>query len=242
MSHQLHIFRIGSDNAGCLIRCDATGRIAAIDAGEAAPVLAEAKRIGWTITDILITHEHPDHIAGVAEVKAATGAQVTGPAAAGAAPLDRVVREGEEVLIGALPFAVWETPGHAPGHLAYVSREAKLALVGDVLFVMGCGRVFGGPPETAQLWAALSRLSTLPNDTRVVTGHDYTLSNARFAAHTEPANAAIAARLKEAEQAKAEGRLLADTTIGEELATNPFLRAGSSEEFAARRAAKNTFR
>ncbi len=115
MSHQLHIFRIGADNAGCLLRCDATGRVATIDAGEAEPVLAEARRLGWTITDVLITHEHGDHIAGVAGVKAATGAQVSGPAAAGAAPLDRIMREGDVARIGEIAFEVWETPGHAPG-------------------------------------------------------------------------------------------------------------------------------
>jgi hydroxyacylglutathione hydrolase len=242
LHHDLHIFRIGSDNAGCLIRCETTGKVACIDAGEAEPVLAEAKHIGWAITDILITHEHGDHIAGAAQVKAATGAHVTGPAAAGAAPLDRIVREGDEVRIGALPFTVWETPGHAQGHLTYVSHEAKCAFVGDVLFVMGCGRVFGGQAETAQLWEALTRLAALPPDTRIVSGHDYTLGNARFAAHSEPGNAAIAARLKQAETAKAEARFWADTSIGEELATNPFLRAGSLDEFAARRAAKNSFR
>jgi hydroxyacylglutathione hydrolase len=242
MSHQLHIFRIGADNAGCLLRCAATGRVATIDAGDAEPVLAEAARIGWAITDVLITHEHGDHIAGVAALKAATGAQVSGPAAAGAAPLDRVLREGDEIRLGDIVFEIWETPGHAPGHLAYVSRGAGLAFVGDVLFVMGCGRVFGGEAETAQLWQALTRIAALPPETRLVTGHDYTLANARFAAHVEPGNTAITARLKEAESAKAGGRLWADTTLAEELATNPFLRAGSLAEFAARRAAKNSFR
>jgi hydroxyacylglutathione hydrolase len=241
LPHTLHIFRIGYDNAGCLLRCETTGKVATIDAGEAAPVLDEARRIGWTITDILITHEHGDHIAGVAEVKAATGATVTGPAAAGAAPLDRIVGEGDRVMIGALPFEVWATPGHAAGHVTHVSREAGLAFVGDVLFVMGCGRVFGGEAETAQLWQALTRVAALAPETRIVTGHDYTLSNARFAAHVEPGNAAVAARLRQAEKMKAEGKLWADTTLGEELATNPFLRAGSLAEFAARRAAKNSF-
>ncbi len=107
---------------------------------------------------------------------------------------------------------------------------------------MGCGRVFGGKAETAQLWKALTRLASLPPDTRIVTGHDYTLANARFAAHVEPETAAIAVRLREAEDARASGRLWADTTLGEELATNPFLRAASLAEFAARRMAKNSFR
>lgn len=254
MTLDLHVFRTLSDNAGALIHDPATGACAAVDVPDAGEVLAAAKAKGWTIGDVFITHAHHDHTQGVAEVKRATGARVCGPAdAAGAAPLDRIIGEGDRVSLGGDEFEIWHTPGHSDGHLSFVGRQAKLALVGDVVFVMGCGRV--QPGQMAAMWTSLSRIMALPGDVRLVTGHDYTLANARFAAAMEPANAALQARLAEAETAKAEGRFWALTTVGEEQATNPFFRAGESalaaavgrvgapagEVFAALREAKNRF-
>ena len=251
----LHVFRVGSDNAGTLLRDPATGAVAAIDAGDAVAIMAELARKNWRLTDILITHEHGDHIAGVAALKAATGASVTGPkAAAAGAPIDRIIHESDRIALGQIIFDVWETPGHSPGHVCYVSREDHLACVGDVLFVMGCGRIMPGG-TAAQLWQSIQRFAALPDSMRLVTGHDYTLSNARFAAHVDPANAILGARLAEAEVAKAGGRFWAVTTLGEERATNPFIRAqepalaaamgrgGASGEtvFTALRDAKDTF-
>ncbi len=251
----IHIFRIGSDNAGALIRDSASGRVACVDAGEAQPIMAELREKGWTLTDILITHEHGDHIAGVAELKAATGAKVHGPAAAAASvPVDHVVSEGDVIELGSIHFDVWSTPGHSAGHLCLIARAADIALVGDVLFVMGCGRILGSG-TAGELWHAISRFAGLPDSMRLITGHDYTLANARFAAAIDPANAAVAARLKAAESAKATGTFWATTTLGEERATNPFIRAaepalaasvglvGAAPEkvFAALREAKNRF-
>ncbi len=254
---ETHIVRIGADNTGALLRDPASGRVAVVDAGEAGPVLAMAKAKGWTINEIWITHEHGDHIAGVAEVKATTGARVIGPRAAAeaGAPVDQIIAESDVVKLGEASFQVWETPGHSAGHVCFVSANAKLALVGDVLFPMGCGRVFLGAPGMPMLWRALSRLKALPDDVSVITGHDYTLSNARFAAAMDPANAAVIAALAEAETAKAQGRFWSVTTIGAEKATNPFLRADqpalaaavgmvgrdAGEVFAALREAKNKF-
>ncbi|MDP3408732.1 hydroxyacylglutathione hydrolase [Bosea sp. (in: a-proteobacteria)] len=254
MPLDLHVFRTLSDNAGALIRDPATGACAAVDAPDAGQVLAEAKAKGWAITDIFVTHAHADHTQGVAALKRATGATVCGPAdAAASAPLDRVVGEGDIVRLGGDDFEIWHTPGHAPGHLSFVSRSAKLAFVGDVVFVMGCGRV--QPGQMAAMWTSLSRLMALPGDTRLLGGHDYTLSNARFAAAMEPANAVLAAKLAEAEAAKAEGHFWALTSVAEEAATNPFFRAGEAalaaavglagaapgDVFAALREAKNRF-
>jgi hydroxyacylglutathione hydrolase len=253
---EIHIFRSLSDNCGALIRDPATGRVATVDVGNAGDVAAAARARGWTITDILITHEHGDHIEGVAALKAETGARVSGPRAAldGGAPVDRVVGEGHEVAVGGLAFDVWETPGHSPGHLTYVSKAAKLALVGDVVFVMGCGRIIDGTPE--QLWEGVSRIAALPGDTTLITGHDYTLSNARFALAMDPANAALVSQAAEAERRKAAGEFWAVTTVAEERETNPFFRADMPalaaavgkvgappvQVFAALRTAKNTFK
>ncbi|AOO79373.1 hydroxyacylglutathione hydrolase [Bosea vaviloviae] len=254
MSLDLHIFRTLSDNAGALIFDPVTKACAAVDVPDAAPVLAAAKAKGWTISDIFVTHAHHDHTQGVAELKEATGAFVCGPAdAADSAPLDRILGEGDRVELGNDSFEIWHTPGHSNGHLTFASIGAKLALVGDVVFVMGCGRV--QPGQMGAMWTSLDRIMALPDDVRLITGHDYTLSNARFAIAMDPANAALKARYAEAEAAKAEGRFWALTTIGEEKATNPFFRAGEAalaaavgkaggapgEVFAALREAKNAF-
>lgn len=254
MTIEIHVFRSLSDNAGALIRDVESGACAAVDAPDAGEVIEAARARGWTITDIFVTHAHHDHTQGVAALKQATGARVVGPADAQAsAPLDRVVAEGDSVPLGQHRFEIWHTPGHSDGHLSFVSRDGQVALVGDVVFVMGCGRV--QPGQMAAMWTSLSRLMALPDDTRLITGHDYTLSNARFAAAMEPANTTLQARLAEAEAARAEGRFWALTTIAEEKATNPFFRAAepalaaavgmSGAEpgavFAALREAKNRF-
>ena len=254
MSLEVHVFKTLSDNAGALIFDPVSRACVSIDVPDADQVLAAAKAEGWQITDIFITHAHADHTQGVAALKQATGAKVCGPAnAAEVAPVDRIVGEGDKVAIGANEFEVWLTPGHQDGHLTYASTSAKLAFVGDVVFVMGCGRV--QPGQLGTMWTSLSRVMALPDDVRLITGHDYTLSNARFAIAMDPNNAALQARVAEAEAAKAAGRFWALTTVGEERATNPFFRAGETalassvglvgasagDVFAALREAKNKF-
>jgi hydroxyacylglutathione hydrolase len=254
MPLDLHVFRTLNDNAGALLHDPASGACAAIDVPDASETLAAAKAKGWTISDIFITHAHHDHTQGVAEVKQATGATVVGPAdARTSAPLDRILGEGDTVSFGGESFEIWHTPGHSDGHLSFVGRGAKLALVGDVVFVMGCGRVQPGQME--RMWTSLSRLMALPGDTRLLGGHDYTLANARFACSVDSANETLKARFTEAETAKAEGRFWALTTVVEEKATNPFFRAAEpalakavglagaapGAVFAALREAKNRF-
>lgn len=254
MPLDLHVFRTLSDNAGALLHDPATGACAAVDVPDADEVLAAAGARGWTIGQVLVTHEHADHVQGIAALKQATGARVFAPDAARAgAPVDVVLREGDRVAVGGYEFETWATPGHAEGHVSFVGRDAELALVGDVVFVMGCGRVM--PDRMDTMWTSLSRIMSLPDSTTLITGHDYTLSNARFAAAMDPSNAAVAARLTEAKAAKADDRFWAVTTVGEEKATNPFFRAGeqalaatlgivgkpAGEVFAALREAKNRF-
>ncbi|MEN5081981.1 hydroxyacylglutathione hydrolase [Bosea sp. TWI1241] len=254
MALDIHVFRTLSDNTGALLRDPASGICAAVDVPDAEAVLAAAKEKGWEISRVLVTHEHADHVQGIAALKQATGAQVFAPAAAReGAPVDTVIAEGDSVSVGDYPFAVWATPGHAEGHLSLVSSRAALALVGDVVFVMGCGRVMPGRMEA--MWTSVSRIMELPEATTLITGHDYTLSNARFAAAMDPANPAVASRLAEAEAAKESGRFWSVTTVGEEKASNPFFRAGqealaatlglvgkpAGAVFAALREAKNRF-
>ena len=224
-SPEIRTFLCRSDNIGVLLRDPATGACAAIDVPEAAPMLRVLQETGWTLTDILVTHRHADHVEGIPEVKAATGAKVTAPRKAGEAvpQVDAWVAEGDRVRVGDLVAEVWETPGHCADHVTYHFADARLAFAGDVLFTLGCGRVMESPPET--LWRSLARFQPLPDETQVFSGHDYVLSNAKFALAVDPDNANLRARAAQAETAKAGGRLLVPTTLGVERATNPFLRA-----------------
>ena len=231
-----------TDNYIWLLRDPASGAVAVVDPGESAPPLAEAQARGWTISDVLNTHWHPDHVGGNLAIKAATGCAITAPAAEEARiqGVDRAVAEGDQVAVGGFEAVVWEIPAHTAGHIAFYFEQQKLIFVGDTLFAMGCGRLFEGTAE--QMFANMARFAGLPDDVLVYCGHEYTLANARWAATIEPGNQALARRLAAVEQARAEGRVTLPTTIGEERATNPFMRADSVEAFAALRAQKDSFR
>jgi len=231
-----------SDNYIWLVHEPASGETVVVDPAEAAPVMEEAARRGWRITQIWNTHWHPDHIGGNAQIKAATGARVTGPAAEAARipTLDRHVREGDRLSLGGIEADVLEVPAHTAGHIAYHLPSEQVVFVGDTLFAMGCGRLFEGTAE--QMFAAMQRLAKLEPETSVYCGHEYTLSNGRYALAAEPDNLAIRRRMVEVEAARARGEPTVPTRIDIELDTNPFLRARSAEELAARRQAKDRFR
>ena len=230
-----------SDNYVWLMHESGSGETVVIDPAVAAPVLAEADRRGWTIGQIWNTHWHPDHTGGNAEIKAATGAFITGPAAEAARipTLDRHVAEGDTVTLGPIVAEVIEVPAHTAGHIAYHLPSERSIFVGDTLFAMGCGRLFEG--DAGQMHANLQRLALLPSDTRVYCAHEYTLANGRFAVTVEPDNAALAERLAEVEAARAAGEATVPTTIALELATNPFMRARTADELGERRRAKDGF-
>lgn len=230
-----------SDNYVWLVHEPESGETMVVDPAVAAPVLEEAQKRGWRISQIWNTHWHPDHTGGNEAIKAATGALVTGPAAEAARipTLDRQVGEGDRVRLGGVEAVVLEVPAHTAGHIAYhLPSEAK-AFVGDTLFAMGCGRLFEGTAE--QMHANLQRLANLPGETEVYCAHEYTLSNGRFAVVAEPDNDAIRDRLRAVEAARAAGEATVPTTIALERATNPFMRAASAEELAERRRAKDDF-
>jgi len=230
-----------TDNYIWLMHDAGSGETVVVDPAEAEPVLAAASARGWTITQIWNTHWHPDHVGGNAAIRAATGATITAPLAEAAKidPIDHAVGEGDVATAGGLRAEVWEVPAHTAGHIAYYLPDAGVVFVGDTLFAMGCGRLFEGTP--AQMHKAMQRFATLPDDTQVYCAHEYTLSNARYAAHAEPDNAATAARLKAVEAAREKGEATVPTTIGAERATNPFMRANSVEQLARRRAEKDAF-
>ena len=240
----LEIVRIPalSDNYIWLVHDPVSDQTTVIDPAEAAPVLAEADRRGWRIGQIWNTHWHPDHTGGNAAIKEATGAVVSGPAAEAAKipTLDVTLSEGDSVRLGDHVATVMETPGHTAGHITFHLAGDATVFTGDTLFAMGCGRLFEG--DAAQMFANMQRLAALPPETIVYCAHEYTQSNGRFALVAEPDNEATRERMKAVDSNRAQGVATVPTTIAEELATNPFLRAESAAELGERRAAKDAFR
>ena len=242
MSLEVAQIAVLSDNYVYLLHDAESGETAVVDAAVPEPVLAEAETRGWRITQILNTHWHPDHVGANAAIKAATGCTITGPRgeAAKIPGIDRTVGEGDEVAVGGRVARVIDVPGHTAGHIAYHFAGERLLFCGDTLFALGCGRLFEGTPE--QMFASLGKLMALPDDTLVYCAHEYTASNGRFAVTVEPGNAALATRMHEVASARAADRPTVPSTIGQERATNPFVRAADVDEFARRRAAKDAFR
>jgi len=234
MSVVIHQFMCLSDNFGVLVHDPQTGATAAIDAPDAAPILEALAAKAWELTDVLITHHHFDHTQGIAGLKAAfPSARVIGPAreAAKIARLDRHVCEGDKVSIGSLEATVIEVPGHTSGHVAYWIESEDVLFTGDTLFAMGCGRGFEEPAPV--LYRSLMKLGALPAKTKVYCGHEYTLSNARFALSVDPENSALQDRARVVAMIREAGQFTLPTTIALESATNPFLRVEDARLQAA---------
>jgi hydroxyacylglutathione hydrolase len=215
-----------SDNYIYLLREAGSDAIGIVDAGDAAPALAELERRGLTLTHIFNTHHHPDHIGGNAALKARfPDALLIGPKSETGriSDLDMTVEDGDIVPFGALTFKVLAVPGHTTGHVAYWSERGEAVFCGDTLFAMGCGRMFEGTPPV--FWRSLNRLKWLPSVTRVYCGHEYTQTNARFTLTVDPDNQAVVARAREIDRLRAAGMPTIPSTIGLENETNPFLRA-----------------
>jgi len=225
-----------SDNYVWLVR---EGRSAAVvDPGDAAPVQAYLEREGLTLTAIAITHHHWDHVNGIAALTGRYDVPVYGPARETIPHRTRAVAEGDAFTFGAtgLELSVLDVPGHTAGQVAYVGAMDghRLTFTGDTLFTCGCGKLFEGTP--AQMVASLAKLAALPGDTHVYCGHEYTLSNLRFARAVEPGNGALAEREARAQAKRDRGLPTVPSRMDEELATNPFLRAAEPAVFAAAQA------
>jgi hydroxyacylglutathione hydrolase len=222
---EIHQFPCLKDNYGVLVHDREGGVTLSIDAPDAATVKQALDQRGWRLTHILATHHHADHTAGIAALKAETKCTVLGPKdeAARIPALDTAVSEPDALKIGGLDIQVIDTPGHTIGHVTYWIPSARVAFAGDTLFAMGCGRVLEGTAE--MMWGSLRKIAALPPETLVYCGHEYTVSNAKFGREIEPDNAALSARLAEAEALRAAGQATLPTRIDRELETNVFLRA-----------------
>jgi hydroxyacylglutathione hydrolase len=219
-----------TDNYGVLIHAPETGATAAIDAPQTEPILAALAAANWSLTDILVTHHHPDHVQGIGGLRAAfPNVRVTGPAkeAAKIGRLDRQVEDGDVIFLGPHAAKVIAVPGHTLGHIAYWFEEDAVLFAGDTLFAMGCGRSFEAP--AAVLYQSLLKLAALPDETQLYCGHEYTLANARFAASVEPGNEALQRRTEAVAALRAQACLTLPSQMGLERATNPFLRVAEPE-------------
>ena len=230
-----------SDNYVWLIHDAQSGETAAVDPSVAEPVLEAVAANGLRLTQVLNTHWHPDHTGGNRGIKAATACTITAPAEAErVSKIDLIVSEGDRITVAGAEAVVWAIPAHTAGHIAYYFEDEGMIFVGDTMFAMGCGRLFEGTAE--QMYANMQRIAALPDDVRIYCGHEYTLANARFAAHVDPGNADVARRLEQVSSLRDAGEITLPTTIAEERATNPFVRARNAQEFAELRAAKDSFR
>src|SRR5215472_4812208 len=225
MAADIRVFTCLTDNFGYLIHDVETKATAAVDAPEAAPIIKALEREGWTLTDILITHHHGDHVGGVAELKQRYGCRVVAPhdRTAKFANVDQRVGNGDAVKIGSLTARVLETPGHTLDHIAYVFDGDKALFAADTLFSIGCGRVFEG--SYPMMWESLLKLRALPDDFKLYCGHEYTAANVKFALTIEPDNPALKARAEEVKRLRAENKPTVPTLLGEEKKANVFLRA-----------------
>ena len=233
--------------------CEESGEAAVVDAPEEAPVVARADALDVRVTKILSTHHHPDHSMANPALAKRYDAPVYGHRSdEGRLPgQTHGLEEGDTVSVGREQARILFIPAHTRGHIAYVFDDAQAVFCGDTLFAAGCGRLFEGTPE--MMYSALcEKLAALPDATRVYCGHEYTASNLRFAAHVEPDNAAVKAGARARRRGSARTRpptgttptpdeMTIPSTIGDERATNPFMRSRDAAELGRRRAQKDSF-
>lgn len=252
----LHHFICRQDNYGVLLHDRESGLTASIDAPEAQAIERELSAKGWKLSHILTTHHHADHVEGNLALKRAWNAKIIGPKAeASQIPgIDLGIAEGEAYDFAGREVKVIATPGHTKGHIVLHLPQEQLLFAGDTLFALGCGRVIEG--TLPEMWTSLDKLRKLPSETVFHCGHEYTEANARFALTVEPGNALLVARAERIRARRAKGQMTLPGTIGEELATNVFLRpeskeiravlgmplAGKADVFAEIRKRKDSFR
>lgn len=225
-SFEYHQFLYGADNYGVLMHDPDTGHTAAIDAGDLDSYLQAITETGWSLSHILVTHHHPDHTDGLIKLAQQTGAAIFGPAGDRDIHLaiENTLSDGDQFDFAGHTVQVIATPGHTLDMLNFYLPQQSVCFTGDTLFALGCGRIFEGTPQ--MMWNSLEKLMMLPAETLLYSSHEYTAANARFAVTIDPDNTALAVRVQTVEALRADNQPTVPSLLSEELATNPFLRAG----------------
>jgi hydroxyacylglutathione hydrolase len=240
------------DNYTYLLICEETGDAAIVDAPEVEPVVRRVDATGARVVKVLSTHHHPDH----SMANPALAERYDAPVFGHASDRDRLpgftdgLEEGDTVRLGRHVARILHIPAHTRGHIAYVFDDAQAVFSGDTLFAAGCGRLFEGTPQ--MMWQAMQKLGALPDAMRIYCGHEYTESNLVFAAHVEPGNLAVQWKLERVREIRAKAapdwhdatpdEMTIPSTLADERATNPFLRAADASELGDRRSRKDNFR
>ena len=228
-----------NDNYIWVIEFTNSNDIIAVDPGDAKPLLEYIKTHSKQLVSILITHHHYDHVGGVDKLLKAFDAPVYGPANSPFSESNVKLSDGEHISVKGLNFDVLSIPGHTLDHIAYYCREYSALFCGDTLFAGGCGRVFEGTYD--QMYQSLLKLKAMPIDTNIYCAHEYTMANLAFALAVEPDNKLLQKRYHDCAELRKSGLPTLPSSIEEEKATNPFLRASNAEEFAQRRQWKDTY-
>lgn len=226
---EIEQFICRSDNIGVLIHDPVNNLTAAIDAPEEAPILAALQRRGWKLDYIFTTHHHFDHVEANFALKQKFGLIIYGShSEADKIPeIDVTLNDGDSFQFGQFEVQVLSTPGHTKGEISYYIPQSKVVFTGDTLFSLGCGRLLEGTAQ--QMFKSLRVLTALPADTAIYCGHEYSASNARFALTIDPDNEALQQRTAEITRLRANDQLTLPTSMAQELATNPFLRASDAQ-------------
>lgn len=222
-----------SDNYAVLLHDPESGETASVDAPDGDAIVARLEEKGWTLSHVFVTHKHADHVRGLAALAKRFAPRVIAPAASARqiGHVHETVEDGDTFEWAGRPVRVFATPGHTLDHLSYDLPNDGLAFVADALFALGCGRIFEGTPE--MMWDTMLAIRSLPEDTVLYCGHEYTLSNARFAVTVDPDNAALKDRAREVAAIRERGEMTLPTTVALERETNPFLRADEAGVQAA---------
>lgn len=225
MPHEIVTIPCLDDNYAFLIGNSETSEAVVVDVPDAVPINGELARRGWSLTHVLLTHHHWDHVDGLDGLTSRPDLTIVGAEAdAHRLPaLDRALREGDALQVLGLPVHILDVSGHTVGHIAFHIPALDAVFTADSLMALGCGRLFEGTPE--QMLASLKKLMALPDETIVYSGHEYTMTNARFAMTIEPDNSALISRVDATQAAQAAGEPTVPSSLKLECATNPFLRA-----------------
>ena len=229
---KIHLIPALNDNYIYMLEWE--NKIILIDPADELPVLKKLTQLNQTNTPkdlipthILITHHHLDHVAGNLSLKQKFNCKIIGPDDSRIPGLDQIVKEKESFTIGPFYFEVLFVPGHTSTHIAYYLPKEKVIFTGDSLFAGGCGRLFEGSPE--EMLYSLKKIQSLPEETKIYCGHEYTLNNLEFAHSIEPSNKQINDRLEKVKEKRSNNQATIPSTLKLEKLTNPFLRANTPE-------------